>query len=160
MQRCRNHKVRNVVGHLPKEKHDQACATLKAAFKLSAEEGEWKLEQYATSLEWEWRSGASSLREGLSELFTINRLGSPSSLRRCLGRTNLIDNSHSAVCERPRRVKRWQDGLMTLRWTAARLAASEENIRRITGYEHLWMLKAALDQQTQDTQLVRETQAG
>ena len=49
---------------------------------------------------------------------------------------------------------------MTLRWTAARLAASEENIRRITGYEHLWMLKAALDQQTQDTQLVRETQAG
>ncbi len=96
----------------------------------------------------------------MSELFTINRLGLPSSLRRCLGTTNLIDNSHSAVRERTRRVKHWQDGAMALRWTAASFAASAENFRRIMGYEHLWMLKAALDEQTRDTQLVQETKAG
>jgi transposase-like protein len=160
VQRCRNHKLRNVVGHLPKDQHDQARATLKAAFKLSAEEGQAKLEQYATWLEREWPSAAGSLREGLRELFTINRLGLPSSLRRCLGTTNLIDNSHSAVRERARRVKHWQDGLMALRWTAASFAASEANFRRVMGYEHLWILKAALDEQTRDTQLVQETKAG
>lgn len=160
VQRCRNHKLRNVVGHLPKEQQDQARATLKAAFKLSADEGQAKLEQYATWLEREWPSAAASLREGLSELFTINRLGLPSSLRRCLGTTNLIDNSHSAVRERTRRVKHWQDGQMALRWTGASFAASETNFRRIMGYEHLWMLKAVLDEQLRDAQLVREMKAG
>jgi hypothetical protein len=160
VQRCRNHKLRNVVGHLPKDQHDQARATLKAAFTLSAEEGQATLEQYAPWLEREWPSAAGSLREGLRELFTINRLGLPSSLRRCLGTTNLIDNSHSAVRERTRRVKHWQEGLMALRWTAASFAASEANFRRIMGYEHLWMLTAALDEQTRDTQLVQETKAG
>ena len=34
VQRCRNHKLRNVVGHLPNAQHDQARATLRAAWKL------------------------------------------------------------------------------------------------------------------------------
>ena len=123
VQRCRNHKVRNVVGHLPQEQHDQARSTLKAAFKLEAEEGMAKIDQYASWLEREWPSAAASLREGLTELFTINRLGLPSALRRCLGTTNLIDNSHSAVRERTRRVKNWQNGTMALRWAAEGCAA-------------------------------------
>ena len=39
VQRCRNHKLRNVVGHLPNAQHDQARATLRAAWKLEAREG-------------------------------------------------------------------------------------------------------------------------
>ena len=85
-----------MVGHLPETQHDQAKATLKAAFKIDATEGAAKIEQYATRLEREWPGAAGSLREGLDELFTINRLGPPSELRRCLGTTNLIDNGHSA----------------------------------------------------------------
>src|SRR4029453_15790656 len=48
VQRCRNHKLRNVVGYLPKGQHDQAQATLRAAFKLDAAEGRAKIEQYAS----------------------------------------------------------------------------------------------------------------
>lgn len=160
VQRCRNHKLRNVVGHLPKEQHEQAAATLKAAWKLDADEGRKKIEQYASWLQQDWPSAAASLREGLSELFTINRLGLPSALRRCLGTTNLIDNSHSCVRERTRRVKHWQSGTMALRWTAAAFAAAEPNFRRIMGHQHLWMLKAALDEQNTDAQLAQETKAG
>ena len=65
VQRCRNHKLRNVVGHLPKDQHEQAKATLRAAFKLDAKEGMAKLEQYASWLEREWPGAAASLREGL-----------------------------------------------------------------------------------------------
>ena len=39
VQRCRNHKLRNVLGHLPKEQQEQARSTLRAAWKLDAEEG-------------------------------------------------------------------------------------------------------------------------
>jgi putative transposase len=159
VQRCRNHKVRNVVGHLPKDQHDQARATLKAAFRLEAGEGMAKIEQYASWLDRDWPAAAASLREGLSELFTINRLGLPSPLRRCLGTTNLIDNSHSALRERTRRVKHWQDGTMALRWAAAAFEAASENFRRIMGHQHLWMLKAALDEQSRDQQLAQEMKA-
>lgn len=103
---------------------------------------------------------AASLREGLAELFTINRLGLPGALRRCLGTTNLIDNSHSALRERTRRVTHWQNGTMALRWAAASLDAASKNFRRIMGHEHLWMLKATLDESERDDQLAREMKAG
>ena len=67
VQRCGNHKVRNVLSHLPKEQHEQARATLRAAWKLDAEEGIRKLQQYASWLERDWPSAAASLREGLTE---------------------------------------------------------------------------------------------
>ena len=108
VQRCRNHKLRNVLGHLPKEQHEQARATLRAAWKLDADEGMRKLEQYASWLEREWPSSSASLREGLSELFTVNRLGLPKPLRRCLTTTNIIDSSHAGVRQHTNRVSRWQ----------------------------------------------------
>lgn len=160
VQRCRNHKIRNVLGHLPKEQHDQARCTLKAAWKLDADEGTAKIEQYAAWLQREWPSAAASLREGLTELFTINRLGLPSSLRRCLGTTNLIDNSHSALRGRTHRVKNWQSGTMAVRWAAAALEAASKNFRRIMGHQQLWMLKAALDESRADHKLAQETKAG
>jgi transposase-like protein len=160
VQRCRNHKIRNVVGHLPEEQHEQAKATLRAAFKLDAKEGKAKVEQYASWLEHEWPDAAGSLREGLEEMFTVNRLGLPSALRRCLGTTNVIDNGHSAARDRMRRVKNWQSGSMALRWTAAAFDAASKGFRRIMGYEHLWMLKAALEEPTKDRSLVQQAAAG
>jgi transposase-like protein len=115
VKRCRNQKLRSALGHLPQAQHDQARSTLKAAFKLDAKEGTAQLQKYVTWLEREWPSAAGSLRERLDELFTINRLGLPSELRRCLGTTNLIDNGHSALRDRVRRVKQWQNGTIALR---------------------------------------------
>ncbi|WP_169981153.1 IS256 family transposase [Tautonia rosea] len=160
VQRCRNHKLRNVTGHLPKDQHEQAKATLRAAFKLDAKEGMAKLEQYASWLEHQWPDAAGSLREGLEEMFTINRLGLPSLLRRCLGTTNLIDNGHSAARDRMRRVRNWQSGSMALRWTAAAFDAASKGFRRIIGYEHIWMLKAALEEPAKDRSLVQQAVAG
>ena len=75
IQRCRNHKLRNVLGHLPKDQHPQVKAAFRAAMKLDAKQGEQKLEQLARWLERDHPSASASLREGLSEMFTINRLG-------------------------------------------------------------------------------------
>jgi transposase-like protein len=160
VQRCRQHKLRNVLGHLPKDQHDQATATLRAAWKLGAKEGMKKIEQYAAWIEREWPSAAGSLREGLAEMFTINRLNLPGSLRRCLATTNLIDSTDSGVRQRTRRVTNWQHGNMALRWAAAGFVETEKNYRRIMGYRQLWMLKASLDEPMQDQELANQRKAG
>lgn len=160
VQRCRNHKRRNVLSHLPKDQHDQCRATLAAAWKLDAHEGMQKIEQYATWLERDWPSAAASLREGLEEIFTINRLGLPASLRRCLGTTNLVDSTHSGMRQRTRRVTNWQNGAMALRWAAASLVETEKNYRRIMGHEQLWMLKAHLDDEKLAAQLADQRHVG
>jgi putative transposase len=144
VQRCRNHKRRNVLGHLPKEQHEQVRLTLQAAFRLEAKEGMAKIEQLARWLERDHPSAAGRLREGLAELFTINRLGLPKELRRCLATTNLLDATHSGMREKMGRVTRWRDGAMAMRWTAASLLATEKSYRRIMGHRQLWMLKAVL----------------
>ena len=159
VQRCRNHKERNVIGHLPKDRHDQARATLRAAWKLDAKEGMARIEQHASWLGLKWPKASPSLREGLEEMFTINRLGLPSKLRRCLGTTNIIDNGHSALRDRVRRVKNWQSGSMALRWTAA-LDAISKKFRRVMGHGDLWMLKAALNDKVKDQSLAEQSKAG
>ena len=41
-------------------------------------------------------------------MFTVNRLGLPKPLRRCLTTTNIIDSSHAGIRQHTNRVSRWQ----------------------------------------------------
>jgi hypothetical protein len=77
-------------------------------------------------------------------MFTVNRLGLPPSLLRCLASTNIIESPHSGVRLRTRRICRWRDGRMALRWVAGAYLATEKNFRKIQGYQDLWVLAAAL----------------
>ncbi|MEE8576006.1 MAG: IS256 family transposase [candidate division Zixibacteria bacterium] len=144
VQRCRNHKVRNVLGYLGDDQKDQVRCAMKAAFSLDAVKGKQKLKQLAKWLEQEYPSGRSSLLEGLDEMFTINALGLPKSLRRCLGSTNVIESPNSGVRTRTGRVKNWRDHGMVVRWVAASLLDMEKRFKRIMGYQQLWMLDAKL----------------
>ena len=146
VQRCRNHKVENVMGHLPEELKDQVKSLMKAAYRLDADEGMKKLKQQARWLESEYPSAATSLLEGLEETFTINRLGLPPKLRRCLGTTNIVESPTAGVRLRTRRVTNWRNGGMVLRWAAAAYLETEKGFRRIIGYQELWTLKAVLDE--------------
>jgi len=150
VQRCRAHKVRNVSGKLPEDLKDQVISVMKAAYKLPWKEGLAKLKKQTEWLLVHHPDAAASLLEGLEETFTINRLDLSPSLRRCLGTTNIIENPHSGVRMRTRRVSRWRNGKMVLRWAASAFLATEKNFRRIQGYRDLWMLKAALENQMED----------
>jgi len=152
VQRCRNHKVRNVRGYLPEHLQDQVGAAMKAAYRLEADAGMSQLEKQAQWLEREYPDAAASLREGLAETFTVNRLGLPASLRRCLCTTNVIESPQGTVRGKIGRVRRWRDGAMVLRWAASAFLASEKSFRRLMGCQQLWMLQARLDEsQTEET---------
>ena len=144
VQRCRNHKIRNVCDRLPEEQKDQVKAAMRTSYKLDAKEGMARLRKLADWLEQEQPAAANSLREGLEECFTINRLGIPPSLHRCLATTNLIESPQSGVRMRTRRVCRWRDAAMVQRWAAASFLATEKNFRRIMGWKDLWQLETIL----------------
>ena len=144
VQRCRNHKIRNVLGYLPEDQKDQAKVAMQAAFLLDADKGIKKLKQLAKWFERQYPSAAASLLEGLEEMFTINHLGLPKALRRCLGSTNVIESPNSGIRSRTRRVKHWRDHAMVVRWVAAALLDMEKRFKKIMGYQQLWVLDAKL----------------
>jgi putative transposase len=146
VQRCRTHKLRNVREHLPRHLQAQVTSAMRAAFRRAPQEGIAKLTQQASWLEREYPDAAGSLREGLEELFTINRLGLSPSLCRALGSTNIIENPNSSARRKTHRVTRWRDGEMVKRWAAAAFLDAEQSFRRILGYRDLWMLKAILNE--------------
>ncbi len=144
VQRCRNHKLRNVLGRLPREQQAQTASLMRAAWKLNEKDGMAKFRQMAGWLEHDYPDAARSLLEGLEECFTINRLDVPRSLHRCLATSNVVDNPHSGVRSRTRRVCRWRAG-MPARWSAAAFLETEKSYRKIMGYRDLWALKAILE---------------
>lgn len=148
VQRCRIHKMRNVQDHLPEDKARYATMLLRAAFKMEDwRRGMEKIRQLADELEDQWPSASQSLREGLEELFTVNRLGLPAGLRRCLATTNIIESPQSTVRRLTHKVDNWRDGSMALRWAAASFAEAEKTMRKVGGCAQLWMLGAALERQ-------------
>ena len=61
VQRCRAHKIRNVLDHLPKELRDQTKAALRGAYRLEPAEGKARLRQQARWLEKAYPSAAATV---------------------------------------------------------------------------------------------------
>ena len=109
VQRCRTHKLRNVLERLPKTAAAQTKAVMMAAYKLDPKQGMAKMNKQAEWLEREHADAAASLREGLHETYTVNALGLPPTLMRCLCTTNIIENPNGIVRRTSRRVTRYRD---------------------------------------------------
>jgi transposase-like protein len=145
VQRCRAHKLRNVLDYLPKDQRAQVKSVLRAAWKLGPKEGMARVKKLAAWLDQQYPSAAASLLEGLEECFTINRLDLPPSLHRCLATTNIIESPHAGVRIQTRRVTHWQNGKMVLRWMASAFIRTEKRFNKIMGHRDLWALEAILN---------------
>jgi putative transposase len=157
VQRCRTHKVRNVTERLPKDLGAQVKSVMHAAYQLPEKEGIAKLKQQAKWLQGDHPDAAASLLEGLEESFTVNRLKLTDSLMRCLTTTNIIENPNGRVREVTRRVARYRDAQMALRWSATGFLEAEKRFRKLIGHKDLWMLEVALGRRS--APVARRTQA-
>jgi transposase-like protein len=145
IQRCREHKKRNVTDALPERLRATVRSAMNQAYATrDTERARRLLEGLARRLEQQHPGAAASLREGLEETLTVTRLGLPENLERVLSSTNLIENLFSRVREIGRRVKRWQSGTMVLRWTAAGVLEAERGFRKLVGYRAMPILVATL----------------
>ena len=119
---------------------------LRDAWNLdSADRAARVLARLAGSLERDHPGAAASIREGLDETLTVQRLGLTGALQRTLRTTNIIENLSGSVERYTRNVKRWRGGQMIQRWVASALVEAEKHFRRVRGYRDLQRLVGALD---------------
>jgi transposase-like protein len=148
VQRCQRHKERNVLDHLGENEQSTVRSRLRSAWALAGhEEALASLRALAAELERTHPDAAKSLREGLEETVTLQRLGASEQLRKTLGSTNPIESMIGVVRRIQRNVKSWQDGDMRKRWTAAGMLEAERQFRRIIGYADLGDLAVAVERE-------------
>jgi putative transposase len=146
VQRCVRHKERNVLAHLPERDQPLVRRRLRTAWAL--EDHDRALEQLrvlADELARSHPGAAASLREGMEETLTVTRLGIRGRLKRTLASTNPCESMIDTVRRVSRNVKRWQNGDMCLRWTAAGMLEAEQQFRKIIGYPDLAKLAVAVE---------------
>ena len=101
VQRCQVHKCTNVLGHLLERLHASVSKALRDAWDLdSADRAARVLERLAGSLERDHPGAAASIREGLDETLTVQRLGLTGALQRTLRSTNIIENYRESERQR------------------------------------------------------------
>ncbi len=146
VHRCHRHKERNVTDLLPERDRDAVRARMRVAWSLTDPElAKQRLELLAGELERTWPDAASSLREGMHDTLTLMRLGITGNLAQTLCSTNPCESMIEIVRYTQRNVKRWHDGDMRKRWTAAGMLVAEQQFRRIIGYRDLAQLVVAIE---------------
>jgi putative transposase len=146
VHRCHRHKERNVTDLLPERDRPAILARIRGAWALENPElAKQRLEQLVSELQRTWPDAAGSLREGLDETLTLMRLGIGGQLAKTLCSTNPCESMIEIVRYTQRNVKRWQDGDMRKRWTAAGMLVAEQQFRRIIGYRDLAKLVIAIE---------------
>ena len=146
VQRCVQHKERNVLDHLPERERDTVKRRLRQAWQDT--DHDIALEQLNTlalELDKPHPGAASSLREGMEETLTVTRLGITGKLKRTLQSTNPCESMISTVRAINRNVKNWSSGEMCLRWTAAGMLEAETRFRKVQGYHGLAQLAVAVE---------------
>jgi putative transposase len=121
-------------------------ARIRAAWSLTDPElAKQRLQLLAGELDRTWPDAASALREGIDDTLTLMRLGITGKLAATLCSTNPCESMIEIVRYTQRNVKRWQDGDMRKRWTAAGMLVAEQQFRRIIGYRDLAKLVIAVE---------------
>jgi len=104
-----------------------------------------QLRRLASELDRTHPGAAGSLREGMQETLTVIALGITGKLRRTLESTKPCESMIECVRRTQRNVKRWRDGEMALRWTAAGMLEADKQLRKVIGHTQLPQLAIAIE---------------
>jgi transposase-like protein len=149
VQRCQWHKRENVVGYLPTAQQAAWRRKLQGAYEQPRyPEAKAALHRLRQELRLLNASAVTSLDEGLEETLTLHRLGLFEALGRSLKTTNCLESIMAQVGQRTDKIDRWRSSDQKQRWVATALLDIEPRLRRIKGYRHLPLLRAALQRET------------
>jgi putative transposase len=152
VQRCHWHKRENVLGYLPTGLKPVFKRKLSTAYeKPTYAAAKAALKRIRTELAEVNRSAAASLDEGLEETLTLHRLGLFKELGRSFKTTNCIENLNALIGQRTDKVDCWRNADQKHRWLATTLLDIEPRLRKVSGYQALPRLRAALEVHTKGT---------
>ncbi len=148
IQRCQWHKRENVVSYLPRKEQQFWRGRLQRAYQRPTyEEAKRDLNAIRTELEELNQSAVASLDEGFEETLTPHRLGVFPLVGRSLKTTNVLESVNAQAEQRCGRVDYWKNSNQKQRWLAAALLDIEPRLRRLLGYRHLPLLRAAIQRE-------------
>ena len=145
-QRCTIHKDHNLQKHVAKKYRKHIHSQFKRALAhQKLQDAEKALEALEEELMTINASAARSLKEAMSELLTLHRLGITGELYKSLHTTNGIENLFSSVRHRESNIKNYnpiyrgkiRKGKLSQRWLAAVFLRAEENFRTVKGYQQI-----------------------
>ena len=145
VQRCVQHKQRNVLDHLPERDRDRSRRDSARHGRRPTTTWPRTARRRGDRARRRHPGAAASLREGMEETLTVTRLGITGKLKLTLQSTNAmrVDDLHRPVIHR--NVKHWSSGEMCLRWTAAGMLEAETRFRKVPGYRGLAHIAVAIE---------------
>jgi transposase-like protein len=146
VQRCLVHKERNLRGYLSKRHWAELARLFEQLRKVQGlEQAEAAAAAIRAFLKDKNAQARESLEEAGEDLLRLFHLQVPNSLHRTLLSTNSIENVFKNLRRHLGRVCRWrEDTGQADRWMASGLELAQRGFRRISGYEDIDHLTAAL----------------
>jgi putative transposase len=147
IQRCWLHKLRNLEGYLPQEKHQELHLRMNRMMNLDRySDAQGELKKLKSWLMQTSEQAANSLDEAGDELLTLHKLGVPLDLRKSLDSTNMIESLFSVVRQKLRNVKKWnsRNPNRKMQWIAAAILYHKKKMRKLRGMKHRDALIQAL----------------
>jgi putative transposase len=146
IQRCQEHKIRDVEGYLPVKLRKKYRMLLQAAFnEPSYKAASTRLQTIRSQLLSISEPAANSLTEGMEHTLTLHKLGIQGGVRESLRTTNIIESAFSGLRNRTRNVTNWADCEQVDRWLAFGLSKVESRFHRLPGYRQLSRLQRQIN---------------
>lgn len=145
IQRCQEHKIRNVQGYLPRYLWNEVRNKMTAAYNEKSEKKAWeRLMALRGELSVISEGAVTSLTEGLYETLTLHRLGVTGQLRIALRTTNAIESAFSSVRRYTNNSTRFGNEAQIELWITRGLLEAETHFRPLRGNRQLPTLKKRL----------------
>lgn len=142
IQRCQEHKIRDVEGYLNRKQAKVFRIKLQAAYnERTYDAASKRLQKIRGELSLISGKAVTSLTEGMEATLTLHRIGITGGVRESLRTTNIIESTFARLRQRVRNVSNWQDGDQVDRWLAFGLLKAEQGYRRIPGHRQLARLQ-------------------
>ncbi len=145
IQRCQEHKIRDVEAYLPFKLRESFRQKMNAAYGQKTEKSALnRLTKIRDEIGLVSQNAVSALTEGMYETLTVHRLNVTGALRASLRTTNIIESAFAAVRRHMANVKRFQSEEQRDRWSIWSLMEAERHFRRLEGHRQLLELRNTL----------------
>jgi len=145
IQRCQEHKIRDVQGYVPVKLRREIREKLQAAYNQRSEKkASDYLQKIRVELQMVSENAANALTEGLYETLTVHRLKVTGLLRKSLRTTNIMESAFSSVRRYMGRVTRFRDESQMELWVIRSILETERHFRPVQGCRQLKKLRNSL----------------
>jgi putative transposase len=146
IQRCQEHKIRDIQAYVPVKLRAEFRDKLQAAYNEKTEKKALKrLDLVRSELSLISENAVNALTEGLHETLTLHRLEITGLLRKSLRTTNIIESAFSSVRRYMGRVSNFKNEAQIELWIVRSAVETERHFRTLRGNRQLRKLRTSLE---------------